>query len=53
MELSHLNDDASLVPLVRVGSDLILDSYIISDFQWWEVDSMLREALRIFHMSVA
>ena len=42
MKLAYFNNNAGLVPLGGVGADLVLDSHIVSDFQWWEVDIALR-----------
>lgn len=44
VKLPDFNDDASLIPLHRVGSCLVLDSYCIPDDQGWQVASMLCQA---------
>jgi len=36
IELLHFNDSPSSVPFSRISTNLILDTNVVSNFQWWK-----------------
>ena len=43
VELGYISDNPRFIPFSRVGTNLVLNSNLVTDFQWWEVACVLSE----------